>query len=84
MHDAQRIRLGLGRQPIHGKVTDNARAAFDDAWAQETAFGPEMTYCKDEDAASLRELAQRMLAVFREHAVNEATLKAASLGQAKA
>ena len=53
---------------------DAILAAFDDAWAQEIAFGPEMTFCKDEDAASLRELARRMLAVFREYAVNEATL----------
>jgi CRISPR/Cas system-associated exonuclease Cas4 (RecB family) len=49
-------------------------ATFDSAWAQEIAFGPEMTFCKDEDSASLRELAQRMLAVFREYAINEATL----------
>ncbi len=49
-------------------------ADYDSAWQRETAAGPQIQYCKGETDLTLRELASRMLAVYREYAINESTL----------
>jgi CRISPR/Cas system-associated exonuclease Cas4 (RecB family) len=41
---------------------------YDQAWNEETAKAPEIQHGKGEDAISLRELASRMLAAYREYA----------------
>ena len=40
---------------------------YDQGWRETTAKAPEVQYGKSEDAASLRELAGRMLSVYRQH-----------------
>lgn len=52
---------------------DQLLAEFDAAWSRE-ALGNTIQYCKEEDEASARELAQRMLAAYAEYAALEATL----------
>ena len=60
-------------QGLNVPALDEIMAAFDTAWSNET-IGADLQYCKDEDSASLRELAQRMLAVYAEYAALESTL----------
>jgi CRISPR/Cas system-associated exonuclease Cas4 (RecB family) len=65
----QEARLqGLSVPPL-----DEILNAFDTAWSNET-LGTDVQFCKEEDAQSLRELAQRMLAVYSEYAALETTL----------
>ncbi len=52
---------------------DEILNAFDTAWSNET-LGAEIQFCKEEDAQSLRELAQRMLSAYSEYAALESTL----------
>jgi len=65
----QEARLqGLSVPPL-----DEILNAFDIAWSNET-IGADIQFCKEEDSASLRELAQRMLAAYAEYAALESTL----------
>ena len=59
---------GLGVPALHEIMT-----AFDTAWSNET-IGTDVQFCKEEDAQSLRELAERMLAAYSEYAALETTL----------
>jgi putative RecB family exonuclease len=49
--------------------TDALLASYDRAWLEATTDAPEVMRAKDEDALALRETAQRMLSVYREHVV---------------
>ena len=49
--------------------SDALLAGYDHSWSEATADAPEVMHAKDEDAVSLRETAQRMLTVYREHVV---------------
>ena len=60
-------------QGLNVPALDEILNAFDTAWSNET-LGTDVQFCKDEDAQSLRELAQRMLAVYAEYAALETTL----------
>ena len=54
---------------------DEILSAFDTAWSNETCSA-DVQFCKEEDAGSLRELAQRMLDAYLTYASLEATLPA--------
>ncbi|HLX63343.1 MAG TPA: PD-(D/E)XK nuclease family protein [Planctomycetota bacterium] len=53
---------------------DDILQTYDAAWIRETANAPEVRFAKEENETTLRALASRMLSVFREFAINEATL----------
>ncbi|HEY3319184.1 MAG TPA: PD-(D/E)XK nuclease family protein [Planctomycetota bacterium] len=46
--------------------------SYDQAWKEDASKAPEVLYAKGEDAASLRELASRMLTAYRQHVVANA------------
>src|SRR5579862_267485 len=46
-------------------------AHYEQAWEQETSFASEINYGKEDDATTLKTLAERMLAAYREHVVAE-------------
>lgn len=46
-------------------------AAHDKEWSDASQNGPEIVFANKESAATLRELAQRMLEAYREHVVSE-------------
>jgi len=48
-------------------------AGYDEAWAEDAGQAPEVQYAKEEDALSLRGTAERMLAAYREHALQPAS-----------
>jgi len=52
---------------------DELLSVYDSAWRREAA-GNVVQFCKEEDVASLRELAQRMLGAYAEYVGLEATL----------
>jgi len=54
-------------------AVDTLMVAYDAAWKEETIRAPEVQFAKTEDTLSLREMAIRMLAAYREHAVQNAT-----------
>jgi putative RecB family exonuclease len=47
--------------------TDELLNIYDEAWRVEAADKPEIAFAKGEDAATMRELARRMLSAYREH-----------------
>lgn len=60
-------------QGLNIPALDEILNLFDMAWSNET-LGADVQFCKEEDAQSLRELAQRMLAAYSEYAALETTL----------
>ncbi len=49
---------------------------YDEAWNEEIARAPEVQHAKGEDATSLREMARRMLAAYRQHVLDTAAQSA--------
>ena len=52
---------------------DDLLTVYDETWTRESQIAP-IQFCKEEDEASLRKLAERMLAAYVEYATLEATL----------
>jgi hypothetical protein len=67
----------LHQARIEGAVdpaVESLLAGYDEAWNEESGQAPQVQYAKEEDAVSLRDMAQRMLTAYREHALQAANI----------